>query len=141
MSYNLGIFNSLSTIFKSLNIPCHKIYSNSNSKYSSLKKRENTNGENNNENIINNSNEICYLEEPIGEDIVLADIIPDTSPTPQEMIEDEEDLKEKKDLVLAIISERTYKQLVFEYEHKCVSQENLNLIQKIKKVVKNYEQS
>ena len=57
MSYNLGIFNSLSTIFKSLNIPCHKIYSNSNSKYSSLKKRENTNGENNNENIVNNSNE------------------------------------------------------------------------------------
>ena len=55
MSYNLGIFNSLSTICKNLNMPYDKIYSNS--KYSSLKKRKNTNGENNNENIINNSNE------------------------------------------------------------------------------------
>ena len=57
MSYNLGIFNSLSTICKNLNMPYDKIYSNSNSKYSSLKKRKNTNGENNDENIINTSND------------------------------------------------------------------------------------
>ena len=57
MSYNLGIFNSLSTICKNLNMPYDKIYSSSNSKYSSLKKRKNTNGENNDENIINTSND------------------------------------------------------------------------------------
>jgi len=57
MSYNLGIFNSLSTICKNLNMPYDKLYSNTNSKYSSLKKRKSTNGENNDENIINNSNE------------------------------------------------------------------------------------
>ena len=57
MSYNLGIFNSLSTICKNLGMPYDKIYSNSNSKYSSLKKRKSPNEENNDENIINNSNE------------------------------------------------------------------------------------
>ena len=61
MSYNLGIFNSLSTICKNLNMSYDKIYSNSNSKYSSLKKRKNTNGENNDENIINNSNEKDFV--------------------------------------------------------------------------------
>ena len=61
MSYNLGIFNSLSTICKNLNMSYDKIYSNSNSKYSSLKKRKNTNGENNDENIINNSNEKDFI--------------------------------------------------------------------------------
>lgn len=83
---------------------------------------------------------LSYLDDVVGDDITLMDLIPDDSPTPQEVMEEEEEFKERKALVLAIISERTYKQLVFEYEHKCVSQENLNLIQKIKKAVAKHEQ-
>ena len=84
---------------------------------------------------------IVSIEEPIGEDITLGDTIVDPSPSIEEIIEQQEDLEEKRNLVLGVITERTYKQLCFEYENKCVSQEHLNLIQKIKKEIKKNEQN
>lgn len=81
----------------------------------------------------------AYLDAEIDEDVTLMDIIPDDRPSIEDEIIEECDLQEKRAMVLAIISERTYKQLCFEYENKCVSQENLNLIQKIKKAVLKHE--
>jgi hypothetical protein len=43
------------------------------------------------------------------------------------------DLEDKKNQVLTIITQRCYDQLIFEYENKCVTPQNLNLIQKIKR--------
>ena len=56
MEYDLGIFSSLSSIYKNLNIPYDKIdsYGNSSIKQSNKKKR--SNDENNNDNTMNSSN-------------------------------------------------------------------------------------
>ncbi len=76
-----------------------------------------------------------YLDAEVEEGLTLLDMVRDETPTIEEQIEKDEELEEKKGMVLAIISERTYKQLCFEYDNKCVSQEHLNLIQKIKKEI------
>ena len=76
---------------------------------------------------------LSSLDAEIEDGISLLDILPDVDFSIDEAIIQDETVKEQKSLVLAVISERTYKQLCFEYENKCVSQENLNLIQKIKK--------
>ena len=56
MAYDLGIFSSLSNIYKSLNIPYDKINSYCNSSIKQSNKRNRSNNENNNENAINSSN-------------------------------------------------------------------------------------
>ena len=84
---------------------------------------------------------ISSLEENIGEDVTIGDILVDPSPSVEDIMMEEEDLAEKRAIVLGIITERTYKQLCFEYENKCVSQEHLNLIQKIKKEIRKNEQN
>lgn len=76
-----------------------------------------------------------YLDAEVEEGLTLMDLVSDDTISFEDQLENEAEFNEKKDIVLAIISERTYKQLCFEYENKCVSQEHLNLIQKIKKEI------
>ena len=84
---------------------------------------------------------LVSTEESIGDELTVGDILVDPEPSPEEQLLADEDLAEKRMLVLGIITERTYNQLCFEYENKCVSQEHLNLIQKIKKEIKKNEQN
>lgn len=81
------------------------------------------------------------LEESLGDELTIGDLLIDPSPSIEDILIEKEDLAEKKKLVLEVITERTYNQLCFEYENKCVSQEHLNLIQKIKKEIKKNEQN
>lgn len=76
-----------------------------------------------------------YLDAEVEESITLLDMVPNEDLNIEEELEKTEEFNEKKALVLGVISERTFKQLCFEYENKCVSQEHLNLIQKIKKEI------
>ena len=76
---------------------------------------------------------LSSLDAEVEDGVTLLDILPDVDFSIDGAIIQDETVNEQKSLVLAVISERTYKQLCFEYENKCVSQENLNLIQKIKK--------
>ena len=84
---------------------------------------------------------LVSTEESIGDELTIGDILVDPEPSAEEQLLAEEDVAEKRMLVLGIITERTYNQLCFEYENKCVSQEHLNLIQKIKKEIKKNEQN
>lgn len=84
---------------------------------------------------------VMSMEEHIGDELILADILVDPSPSIEDILIADEELAEKKQIVLGIITERTYNQLCFEYENKCVSQEHLNLIQKIKKEIRRNEQN
>ena len=79
---------------------------------------------------------LAYLDAVIEDDLTLGDMIADGSPSIEDILISEMEFQERKAMVLKVISERVYKQLCFEYENKCVSQENLNLIQKIKKEIK-----
>jgi hypothetical protein len=54
-----------------------------------------------------------------------------------ELLEAEEEWKWKKEKILEHMTERMFKQLMFEYENHCVTQEHQNFIQKIKEVIKN----
>lgn len=83
---------------------------------------------------------IVSMEESIGDELTIEDLLVDPTPSIEDLLIEKEDLAEKKRLILGVITERTYSQLVFEYENKCVSQEHLNLIQKIKKEIKKNEQ-
>lgn len=83
---------------------------------------------------------VVSVEEGIGDELTIGDVLVDPSPSIEDILIEREDLAEKKAKVLDIITERTYVQLCFEYENKCVSQEHLNLIQKIKKEIKKNEQ-
>lgn len=80
-----------------------------------------------------------YLDAEVDDGLLLMDVIPDSSPDILDQICKDEEMEEQKQLVLAVISERTWKQLCFEYENKCVSPSNLNLIQKIKRMVNKNE--
>ena len=84
---------------------------------------------------------VISTEEPIGDELTFGDTLVDPSPSIEDILIEEEDMANKKAIVLGIITERTYKQLCFEYENKCVSQEHLNLIQKIKKEIRKNEQN
>ena len=84
---------------------------------------------------------VMSMEEHIGDELILADILVDPSPSIEDILIADEEIAEKKQIVLGIITERTYNQLCFEYENKCVSQEHLNLIQKIKKEIRRNEQN
>ena len=84
---------------------------------------------------------VMSMEEHIGDELILADILVDPSPSIEDILIADEEVAEKKQIVLGIITERTYNQLCFEYENKCVSQEHLNLIQKIKKEIRRNEQN
>lgn len=86
-----------------------------------------------------NVHQTAYLDQEVDDGLCLMDTIPDDSPTVLDTICENEELEEQKALVLTVISERTWKQLCFEYENKCVSQSNLNLIQKIKRMVNKNE--
>lgn len=79
-------------------------------------------------------------EESIGEELTIGDLLVDPTPSIEDLLIEQEDFAHKKAILLGIITERTYNQLLFEYENKCVSQEHLNLIQKIKKEIKKNEQ-
>lgn len=83
---------------------------------------------------------VVSMEESLGDELTIGDLLMDPTSSIEDLLIEQEDLAEKKKLVLGVITERTYSQLVFEYENKCVSQEHLNLIQKIKKEIKKNEQ-
>ena len=84
---------------------------------------------------------IVSMEESIGDGLTVGEYIADPTPSMEDILIKEEELRNKRNLVLGVITERTYSQLLFEYENKCVSQEHLNLIQKIKKELKKNEQN
>lgn len=55
----------------------------------------------------------------------------------QALMEEKEELEEKKNILLKYITPRTYQQLVFEIQNHCVSPSHSNLILKLKEKIKN----
>lgn len=67
----------------------------------------------------------------------LVDMLEANNPDVQALIEQKEELEEKKNILLKYITPRTYQQLVFETQNHCVSPSHSNLILKLKEKIKN----
>ena len=67
----------------------------------------------------------------------LVDLLESDEPSAFELLEKQEILEEQKKLVLKYMSQRTYDQLVFEYQNHCVTPAHLNFINKLKGIIRN----
>lgn len=67
----------------------------------------------------------------------LVDLLEGNNLDAQALIEQKEELEEKKKLLLKYITPRTYQQLLFEVQNHCVTSSHSNLILKLKEKIKN----
>lgn len=67
----------------------------------------------------------------------LVDLLEGNNLDVQALIEQKEELEEKKKLLLKYITPRTYQQLLFEVQNHCVTSSHSNLILKLKEKIKN----
>ena len=67
----------------------------------------------------------------------MVDLLEGNNLDAQALIEQKEELEEKKKLLLKYITPRTYQQLLFEVQNHCVTSSHSNLILKLKEKIKN----